>query len=226
MKRPNMFDRDFDLPGNRCNGNLEASLLPNNMIHVQVSFLHENRDYENYLFCDGPAGQGDVVVKYPENADLYQTIMTIFNKLTEDHQFYLRDDKNKYKDHIFCFKEFVQANLQLPYIERNDEYGWGLLELIPENMKYLGIKDDAFTPSSEKSITIYGEVFDDGTFIYDNPVISRQSNKKYYEMTRGKLVWCVQINPETKEYEYDPEFDKRYQEYVDSLVRGPEALNN
>lgn len=220
MKRLNTFGRDFDLPDSRCNGNFQATLLPGNTIHVQVSCLHENRDYENYRDCDGPAGQGDVVVKYPENADLYTTIMTIFNKLTEDHQFYLRNDKDKYIDSIFCFKEFVQANLQLPYTERNDEYGWGLLELIPENMKYVDAKDDAFKPSSEKNIIIYGEVLDDGTFIYDNPVISRQSNKEYYEMTRGKLVWCVQKNPETKNYEYDPEFEERYQEYVDSLANG------
>ena len=219
MKNPNIISRDFCLPGSQCNGELQATLLPDNTIHVQVSFLHEHYSPENE--CDGPAGQGDVVVKYPENADLYQTIMTIFNKLTEDHQFYLRDDRDKYIDSIFCFKEFVQANLQLPYIERNDEYGWGLLELVPENMKYLSTEDDVFEPYTDESITIYGEVFADGTFTYDNPVISRQMDKKYYEITRGKLVWCIKYNAKTKEYEYNPKFEKRYQEYLESLVRGP-----
>ena len=216
MKYPNIIVRNFDLPDSRCNGNLEASLLLDNTIHIQVSFLHENRDYENYNDCDGPAGQGDVVVKYPKNADLYTTIMTIFDKLTEDHHFYLVNDKNKYIDRIFCFDYFVKANLELPYIERNDEYGCGFLEFIPENIKYLETTNESYTQIPE-CITIYGEVFNDGSFIYDNPVISRQSNKKYYEITRGKLVWCIKMNPETLEYEYDPEFEENYQKFLDLI---------
>ena len=218
MNKSHVISRDFDVSGSRCGGNLDATFLPDNTIHIQVSFLHENYSPENE--CDGPGSQGDVIVKYPENADLYTTIMTIFNKLTEDHQFSLRSDKDKYIDSICCFKEYVEANPQLPYIERNDKYGWGLLELIPENMKYVDADDEPFSPCSEKSIIIYGEVLDDGTFIYDNPVISKHVDKKYYEMTRGKLVWCVQINPETNEYEYDPNFEERYQEYVNSLANG------
>ena len=227
MKYPNIIERDFGFFEKIGIGSIIAKFLPNNTIYVRVKWLHDNISPDNWCDYDDDA---DVVVKYPENVDLYQTVITIFDKLTEDHQFYLRN--KKYIDRIVCLPKFVKANPKLPYIKLS-EWGW-MLEFIPENMKYVNTADEIFISPVEKmrkkyvntaeelfeatknNITIYGEVFDDGTFIYDYPVISRYMNKKYYDITRGKLVWCIKLNMETSEYEYDPKFEENYQKYLNN----------
>jgi hypothetical protein len=208
MKYPNNIVREFGFFEKNGIGSINAKFLPNNTIYVKVNLLHDNISPDNW--CDYN-GEADVVVKYPENVDLYQTVITIFDKLTEDHQFYLRN--KKYIDRIVCRQKFVQANPQLPYIKLY-EWGW-MLEFIPENMKYVNTAEELFE-ATKNNITIYGEVFDDGTFIYDYPVISRYMDKKYYDITRGKMVWCIKLNMETSEYEYDPKFEEKYLKYLNN----------
>jgi len=162
----------------------------------------------DYLI-DCQAGQADVVVKYHENLDLFTVMSAILDKLTLDHQYYLYNSK-KSTDVIYCYPEFVKENPDLPYHPRDETGGSALLDFTVENMKYVGVNNSDYKADAE-NITIYGEVTEDGLFAYDYPVISREMDKKYYEMTRGHNVRRIKLDPESLEYMIDPEFEKYYQ---------------
>ena len=235
MEHPNFVYRDFNIPPGSFE-EIEVVILPDNKLHIQVNSLHENLNgFEHYLQGpDGPCSQADLVVKYHDNLDLFTTIITILDKLTDDHRYYLGKNR-KFTDKIHCFSEFVKDNPDLPYIEYGDLQssdkfgkglsasslltskvvkppekfaGWASLEFTPENMKYVGVSNRNYE-DNEKFIILYGEVNEDGLFTYDYPLISRGMDKKYYDITRGHNVLRITFNPGSYEYVIDPEFSKR-----------------
>jgi hypothetical protein len=197
-------------------GEIEITILPDNKLHITVNSLHENiNGYEHGMQGpDGPGCQADLVVKYQDNLDLFTVITTILDKLTDDHRYYLADylgNKRKYTDYIHCFPEFMKDNPDLPYIKYGDtdepDENGSKLEFTPENMKYMGVQDSVYE-EIEDCITLYGEVNTNGIFSYDYPVISRNMSQKYYDITRGRNVLQITLDPETYEYIIDPEFNK------------------
>jgi hypothetical protein len=221
MEHPNFVYRDLNKPPSGSFEEIEVVILPDNKLHIQVNSLHENQNgfEHNLQGPDGPCSQADLVVKYHDNLDLFTTITTILDKLTDDHRYYLGKNR-KFTDKIHCFPEFVKDNPDLPYIEYGDLQssdkfaGWASLEFTPENMKYVGVSNRDYE-DDEKLITLYGEVNEDGLFTYDYPLISRGMDQEYYDITRGHNVLRITFNPGSYKYVIDPEFSKRniyYQE--------------
>jgi hypothetical protein len=210
MEYPNFVIRDFSELGE-----IQITILPDNKLHVMIRELHVN--FNGYKHGkqgpDGPGCQADLVVKYQDNFDLFTVITTVLDKLTDDHRYYLAEYLSydcKISDCIHCFSEFVKDNPDLSYIEygvqQSSNAGWASLEFSQENMKYVGVHSGY--KEFEDCITLYGEVNTNGIFSYDYPIISRDMDQKYYDITRGHNVRRITLDPETYEYIIDPEFNK------------------
>jgi len=86
---PTYIYRDFRITVNEDDtrgdqywfGSIELFLLKNNIIQLQVEGLQDNE------YIDGAACQADVLIKYPDNIPLYDVILTILNKITDDHSY-------------------------------------------------------------------------------------------------------------------------------------------
>jgi hypothetical protein len=70
-------------------------IVNDHTIELQVMGLHDNEP------IDTPCNQATVVVEYPPNASRYDVIMLILNKITKDHDYYLRDNYT-HVDKILC----------------------------------------------------------------------------------------------------------------------------
>lgn len=139
-------------------GSIELFLLKNNIIQLQVEGLQDNEG------IDDAACQADVLVKYPDNIPLYDVILTILNKITDDHSYRyishldiekagitfplsaessqkMREIRNyiTWKDFIFCSNKVFNEN---PHLNRNNPSnatysGSAWIEFNRENVKYL-----------------------------------------------------------------------------------------
>lgn len=229
MEHPNFVYRNFNTPQDD-RGEIEIFILPDNKLHIQVDGLHENYG-SPYDGIDGPCSQADLVVKYYENLDLFTTITTILDKLTDDHRYYLGKNR-KFTDLIHCFSKFVKDNSELPYIEYGDLQssdkftGWASLEFTPENMKYVGVSNRDYEDDKEL-ITLYGEVNKDGLFTYDYPVISNNMGKEYYVLTRGHNVLRVQyeFDIHNRKLIIDPTFSKHKLDFSNYIYRDFNSLD-
>ena len=133
----------------KCNKNKE------NVGYMELNSQYLN-DNGNYLDFD----QVTIILDYPKEAPIYDVIMTIFEKLTDDHRYKLDEIKfdeiekkytlkcMEYKDLIYCPDEFVKLYPEIKDHLIDDHY----LPFTPENSKYLGdyiTVEDEFTPYSD-----------------------------------------------------------------------------
>lgn len=206
---------DIHVPVNHFIGGIQVELgMDDHRIRLMVTGLQESGNA--YFPLDYPCGQADLMVTIEPTIDLYDAIMTTMDKITADHQYYLRG--NPYKDFVLCSNVLVQEHPELCY-ESNDQercyMGGHWMPFTRESMAYVDreqeqeemvieegiysylpeigeIREDNDPPVTWKSITIHGEVKldHDGhpVFTYDYPIISRDMGRKYYELTRGKRV--------------------------------------
>lgn len=183
-------------------------------IILNIENLHNN----HYYIDDD---QSTVIIDYPINSNIYDVIMTIFGKLTDDHRYKLDEivfDKEQskyvrkemeYKDEIYCPDEFIKLHPEIIF-GANNKY----LPFTRENSKYL---DDFTVEYGEigpyiDCIIIYGNVqykddIDTSSklkFIYDAPIIGKSMSKNYYNITRGRIVWDVHLDQDIQEYYVKP----------------------
>jgi len=203
---PNYVYRDFNIKENHMDdpdphkdyfkASIECYLLRGNKLLLQVVGLQENGSPYDYII-DYPSGQADVLVEYPEGADLYNTILTVLDKITADHQYFLGD--TIYKDFIECNIKCLKENPDLCYFDSGiNHFQWPRMDFTEATTQYL--EYDADFVESENTITIHGEVSVDGTFTYDYPIISRGMDREYYRLTRGKIVWDVKYDHQNNKY--------------------------
>ena len=161
--------RDFNTPTNHI-GEMIAYLSNNKMIAVDILNLHG-------------LGQAWIRIKYDGSIDLYDTIISIFNKLTMDiYQEKLEKGQAKgiykvdleytglsitpeYKD-ILCLDEPFEHSLYSEY--------WGeyYVAFTRESVALLEEYDDGDEDENEKSYIVYGEILENGNFIYNKPILS------------------------------------------------------
>ena len=166
--------RDFNTPTNHI-GEMVAYLSNNKIIAVDILNLHG-------------LGQAWIRIKYDISIDLYNTILSIFNKLTMDiYQEKLEKGQVKgiykvdpeytglsitpeYKD-IICLDEATEHSLYSEY--------WGeyYTAFTRESVALLEEYDDGDGEEDEKSYIVYGEILENGEFIYNKPILS---NDYYY----------------------------------------------
>jgi hypothetical protein len=171
--------RDFNTPTNHI-GEMVAYLSidtnHNKIIAVDVLNLHE-------------LGQAWIRIKYDVSIDLYDTILSIFNKLTVDiYQEKLKKGQVKgiyksdpnytglsitpeYKD-ILCLDEATEHSLYSEY------WGQYYTPFTRESVALLEEYDDGEEEEDDtKYYIVYGEVLENGEFIYNKPILSND----YYE---------------------------------------------
>ena len=163
--------RDFNTIDNH-KGDITIYLSNNNHICVNILNIHEHG------YFDG--GQAYIYIKYRHEIDIYDTFMTILNKLTHDiFQELLEIIRKKgnldpaitvdqlippYKDIIPVSDDFP-----LPVQCRNL---WGnCIDFTRESVKYL---EEIESEYDHELYVIKGEIIENGEFIYDNPI--RSSN--------------------------------------------------
>jgi hypothetical protein len=183
----NFYNTDLDSNGNKnFIGYIDIYLKNSNTIEIQTQGLHENDYYIDY-------GQAEVIINFPENVDLYDLIITIFNKITEDHSYALR--YITYNDHIICSDEFIEKYPDKCNHDRNENYTGGYwIPFTRENIQYLEFENTE-VDNADNYIRIYGKVeYNENNkleFTYDNPIVSKSMSKEYYHITRNRIVWDV-----------------------------------
>jgi len=170
-------------------------------VQVTVEGLHQNG---NHVFpVDYPAGQAFIRVALDARCDLYRAIVAILDRLTADHKDILKGQP--YRDFVLCSDALVQSHPELCHNGTEHDasghpigsyMGGPWTEFTPEILGHLTECDDADHPGPQEGAhLLYGEVRADAegqlSFVYDYPVVSYHSDKRYYELTRGKPVWDV-----------------------------------
>jgi hypothetical protein len=151
----------------------------------------------------------------------------------------------EYKDLIYCPDEFVKLHPEIKDHLIDDHY----LPFTPENSKYLDdyttveyeftpysdcishatydTEDDIVTP--DHIVLIFGSVSynKEGIleFIYDYPIIGKGMSKEYYDITRGRIVYDVELDEKTNTYYIDPYDTTIMQKRVDELNQGLSGPN-
>jgi hypothetical protein len=165
--------RDFNTIDNH-KGDITIYLSNNNHICVNILNIHEH----GYFDC----GQARIYIKYRHDIDIYDTFMTILDKLTHDiFQDLLEIIRKKgnldptitvekliptYKD-IIPVPEDIHIPLNIKY--RNL---WGnCIDFTRETVQYLEKIE-----SDNEIYVIKGEIMENGEFIYDKPI---RSNNYY-----------------------------------------------
>ena len=169
--------RDFNTSRSEI-GNISIYLHLNNTLFITIFNLHD-------------IGQAWMYVKYPNNIDLYDMFLSILNKLTID----IYQEKLEYGKSIGAYRKDIpiHVNTIIPKYQdivsvKNDSN--------IENMKYsvyfgnyilftresVGIldywrKDNNVEYKDINHYVIYGEVLENGEFIYDKLI---RSNHYYY----------------------------------------------
>jgi len=211
-----MIDPSYNCPSYACRnfyyttngekyvmGYIDAYLVNNNTIELQIVGLQDNDYYVDV------GGQATVVVDYPKDVPIYDIIMTIFDKLTEDHQYKLR--YINYKDVIICSKELKKKYPEKCSTDRSETYvGAEWMPFTRETVRYLDYDEKYFILDDYDGsfIVLYGKVEynqeNQLEFTYDDPIISRDMSKEYYDITRNRIVCDVQQDPKTMKYYVKP----------------------
>lgn len=177
-------------------GYIDAHITNNNIIELQIMGLQDNGYYLDY-------GQAAVIIEYPLKAPLYDVIMTIFDKLTDDHQYKLRDIK--YNDVIICSDKLVKKYPEKCNYDRNETYvGGNWMPFTKETFQYIDIFDHCVLDYYENDfILLRGKVeYNENNqleFTYDDPIVSKSMSKEYYNLTRKRIVWDVDQDEDTRE---------------------------
>jgi hypothetical protein len=170
--------RDFNTPTNDIGeiiAYLSTDINDNKIIAVDILNLHG-------------LGQAWIRIKYGLSIDLYDTILSIFNKLTVDiYQEKLEKGQLKgiykndieytglsitpeYKD-IICLNEATEHSIYSGY------WGKHYTAFTRESVALLEEYDDGDEEENGKSYIVYGEILEHGEFIYNKPILSND----YYE---------------------------------------------
>jgi len=165
---------------------------PTNHIGEMISYLSTDINHNKIIAVDilnlHGLGQAWIRIKYDVSIDLYDTILSIFNKLTMDiYQEKLEKGQAKgiykvdpeytgfsitpeYKD-IICLDEETEHSIYSEY--------WGeyYIAFTRESVALLEEYNDGDEEENEKSYIVYGEILENGEFIYNKPILSND----YYE---------------------------------------------
>jgi len=201
-------------------GYIDLFIIETQTKYGRFEILIEGLQDNGYYLDDGQAA---VVVEYPKIAPLYDVIMTIFNKITKDHEYKLKNIK--YNDFIICSNELSKKHPEKCNYDRKETYVGGDWMLITkESVQYVDClkegfierenddnsnndDDDYINPENNNNI-IRGKVEynqnNELEFTYDYPIISRDMPKEYYDLTRNRIVWDVQQDEETEKYYIKP----------------------
>jgi hypothetical protein len=167
--------RDFNTPTNDIGemiAYLSTDIHHNKMIAVDILNLHD-------------LGQAWIRIKYDISMNLYDTILSILNTLTVDifqeklekgqvkgiykvaPEYTGRSITPEYKD-IICLDEPFENSLYSKY------WGKHFTVFTRESIALLEEYDDG---DKEESYIVYGEILENGEFIYNKPILSND----YYE---------------------------------------------
>jgi len=188
---------------NKCIiGYIDAYLINNNTIELLIEGLHKN----GYYVDDG---QAIVIIDYPKNAHIYDVIITIFDKLIEDHEYKFKNIK--YKDVIICSDELLEKHPEKCNYDRGETYVEA--EWIPftkDTVKYVDYKKESILQGVDTNDmnVIRGKVEynqeNQLEFTYDDPIVSIDMSKEYYEITRKRIVWDIERDQKTMKYYVKP----------------------
>ena len=193
-------------------------------IELNIEYLNHNDYYIDY-------DQATVLVDYPKDAPIYDVIMKIFDKLTDDHLYILNEivydeiqqkyviECMEYMDILCCDEDFVKLHPEINF--NYNTYNGDWIPFTQETSKYLHYETGEFDSEPFKDcIIIYGTVKynQEGTipnngleFVYDAPIIGKGMSKEYYDITRGRIVWDVAFDEKTNTYYIDP-FDPTFKQ--------------
>jgi len=168
--------RDFNTPTNHI-GDITVYLSNNNKICVNILNVHEH----GYFDC----GQAWIYVKHHDNIDIYDTFMTILNKITHDIFQELLDiireggnldTKITVESLIPSYKDIVPMPDDFPLpINAYKRNLWGnCIDFTRESVDLLEeIKSDRDDACKYPDVYIIrGEILENGEFIYDKPIRS------------------------------------------------------
>jgi len=212
-------------------GGIHIVLVEGNKLFITIMGLHDNGC--GYFDVDF-GGQAMLRVTIDPSIDLYDAIITVLDKITEDHRYSV---KNPYKDFVLCSEYILEKAPHLCHANGDGDgtnMGGKWAYFTRETLAYVGMderwkrywdkeeqekeqKQDESETNKNKRIYIDGEVKLGGDgqtmFTYDYPIISNDAGQKYYELTRGKCVTKVEYSdlyPGNKDYEEFLELQKTY----------------
>lgn len=177
--------RDFNTPTNHL-GDITI-YISNNIIEVNILNIHET---------ESGHGQAWMYIKYPPNIDIYDTFMTILNKVTHDiFQEILEkgrvdgdfDDNDTVESITPIYKDVVPIPEDKYFLVENLQYiiGWGNYVLFTrESVKFLEEVNSDNEENNTGEYIINGEVLENGEFIYDKPI---KSHDYFYNKTTDSL---------------------------------------
>lgn len=163
--------RDFNTIDNHI-GDITIYLSNNQNICVNILNIHEH----GYFDC----GQACIYIKYKHEINIYDTFMTILNKLTRDIFQDLLEiiRKNGNLDPTITVEKLIPAykdiipvpdDFPLPF---NVQYRnlWGnCIDFTRESVKYL---EEIESELDNEIYVIKGDILENGEFIYDKPICS------------------------------------------------------
>jgi hypothetical protein len=152
----NTFDNDI--------GEIVLYLSHNNKIGITILNLHD-------------LGQAWMYVNYPSGIDIYDTFLKIMDKITND----LFDimDIPPYKD-IVSIEDVEIEN-------KKYDCRWGnYVAFTRESVALLEEYDNGDEEENEKSYIVYGEILENGEFIYNKPICVI-SNKYNFEWNQDPV---------------------------------------
>ena len=180
--------RDFSREQPYTVGSIKVYLISCNRVQVIVEGLHENYP------LDYPAGQAELMMTLDPEIPVYDAILAVLDQLTNDHDHVLRD--TPYLDFVLCDADFAREHPsicrddQQPDVAPSNHTHW--MPFTRENTTYL-ISDEDDDPTEEddsSGIILCGQVVWDADrrpqCRYDFPVISRDMDPVYYQLTRGQ----------------------------------------
>ena len=165
--------RDFNTPTNHL-GDIRIYLC-NNKIEVILLNIHETETGH---------GQAWIYVKYPPNIDIYDTFITILNKVT--HDIFQEILEKGITDGEFNENDTVEtitpAYIDVVPIQEDDKYsvenvqyiaGWGnYIIFTRETVQFIEEVKYDYDDNNEGEYVINGEILENGEFIYDKPIRS------------------------------------------------------
>ena len=175
--------RDFNTPTNHL-GDMMLYLSNNNKICINILNLHEH--------VNDSFGQALVYVKYNAGMDIYDTMMSIMNKLTRDIFQEMLDDGRK-KGYLnindtvesitFPYKDVItvpENNNTVENVMTNGRWG-NYVHFTRESVELLE-ESESDRDDDEKRVGYYiikGEFSENGEIVFDKPIQSMSYYRTY-----------------------------------------------
>lgn len=164
-------------------GTIEITLLENNKLKVYIFGIRET-------VGETMTPQSYMIIDFPDTIPIYDVINIILDKITEDHEYYLRD--LKYRDFILC-SEWLQDNFpEVCNFDRRQNITGGVwMEFTRETCDRYITPDYDFVPISEifgnefNPFVIKGSIDASNIFTYDYPIVGIHVEEEFYRITRG-----------------------------------------